>query len=256
MTSIATGALRRGREALRFRAAMLVLAVIPVVIAVTAFADAWPDTIVPRLGIDFQVYREAAARWLAGDGYFLPHQLAGPYAITHGDVLYPPPALILFVPFTILPAILWWIVPIGLTVFGLWRLRPAPWAWPIMGLALWWPETTFKLVTGNPVMWSIAFLSLGVTFAPFAALKLTYVPFSLLGSWDPRWRRSALLVGLMCLLFLPMWSDYVTALTNARHPLGVLYSFTEYPIVALPVVAWLASPRMRRVRPATMGPEA
>ena len=83
--------------------------------------------LVPRpleqpFGVDFLLYRDAAARWLAGGPYFEPYQLAGPYPITAGDVLYPPVALWLFVPFTVLPAVLWWAIPIARHRLG--RLAP------------------------------------------------------------------------------------------------------------------------------------
>src|SRR5688500_15477068 len=58
--------------------------------------------------IDFDLYLNATRRWLAGGSYFEPYQLAGPYAIRMGDVLYPPNVLLLLIPFTVLPAILWW----------------------------------------------------------------------------------------------------------------------------------------------------
>ena len=35
-------------------------------------------------------------------------------------------ALWLFVPFTVLPAVLWWAIPIAVTAWAIWRLRPAP----------------------------------------------------------------------------------------------------------------------------------
>ena len=47
------------------------------------------------------------------------HQLAGPYDVTlMTDVLYPPSALLLFVPFSILPIVLWWVVPIAITGYS------------------------------------------------------------------------------------------------------------------------------------------
>ena len=77
-----------------------------------------PHPLEQPFGVDFVLYRDAAARWLAGGPYFEPYQLTGPYPITAGDVLYPPVALWLFVPFTILPAVPWWVVPIGVTAWG------------------------------------------------------------------------------------------------------------------------------------------
>ena len=99
--------------------------------------------LVPRpleqpFGVDFILYRDAAARWLAGGPYFEPYQLAGPYPITAGDVLYPPVALWLFVPFTVLPAVLWWAIPIAVAAWAVWRLQPSPEWWPLIALCIAW----------------------------------------------------------------------------------------------------------------------
>ena len=52
--------------------------------------------------------------WVDTGEFYLPHQLAGPYQVqTLVDVLYPPIALYLFVPFLVLPAVLWWAIPMS-----------------------------------------------------------------------------------------------------------------------------------------------
>jgi hypothetical protein len=73
-------------------------------------------------GRDYAMYMERTRAWLAGDGFYVPHQLAGPYPIAFGDAMYPPVTLVLFVPFTILPVILWWAIPLAITAVSLWRL--------------------------------------------------------------------------------------------------------------------------------------
>src|SRR6187431_746092 len=89
-----------------------------------------PHPLEQPFGVDFILYRDVAARWLAGGPYFEPYQLAGPYDIRAGDILYPPAGLLLFVPFAVAPAalawLLWWAVPIGATAWAIWRLRPQP----------------------------------------------------------------------------------------------------------------------------------
>ena len=106
-----------------------------------------PDPLEQAFGIDFALYRDVAARWLAGGPFYEPHQLAGPYEVAHGDVLYPPVGLWLFVPFTVLPAVLWWGIPAGLTAWAIWRVRPRPAVWPLMALCLAWPTTPLKIWT-------------------------------------------------------------------------------------------------------------
>lgn len=66
------------------------------------------------VGIDVDLYIDAARRWLATGQFYEAYQLNGSYQITLGDVLYPPVALVLFVPFVVLPGVLWWVVPLAL----------------------------------------------------------------------------------------------------------------------------------------------
>jgi hypothetical protein len=80
------------------------------------------------IGMDFGIYVDRTRDWLAGDGFYLPYQLAGPYDVTASSPppsLYPPPLLLSTVPFALgLPAVLWWAIPIGVMA---WSLRSAPW---------------------------------------------------------------------------------------------------------------------------------
>jgi len=212
--------------------------------------------VVPRpleqpFGVDFLLYRDAAARWLAGGPYFEPYQLAGPYPITAGDVLYPPVALWLFVPFTVLPAVLWWAIPIAVTAWAIWRLRPAPAWWPLIALCVAWPTTLLKTWTGNPVIWSVMAMGLGVVYwwpSVFVLLKPSLFPFALFGanrrSW---WIALAVFVG-MCLPFGAMWADWVTTLVNSTGG-GLLYSTLEVPMLLIPLVAWLGRARLADPEP-------
>ncbi len=68
--------------------------------------------------IDYRLYMDATERWLRGGPFYEPYQLAGPYTISAGDILYPPVALWLFVPLSFLPACMWWLVPLGATGDG------------------------------------------------------------------------------------------------------------------------------------------
>ena len=125
-----------------------------------AFVLLIPDPLEQPIGVDFVLYRDVAARWLGGGPYFEPYQIAGPYEIRAGDVLYPPIGLLLFVPFAVVPAAiawgLWWGLPLGATAFAAWRLRPRPPVWPLMALCVAWPTTLLKTWTGNPVIWCVA----------------------------------------------------------------------------------------------------
>jgi len=207
-----------------------------------------PHPLEQPLGVDFVLYRDAAARWLAGGPYFEPYQLAGPYPIRAGDILYPPVALWLFVPFTVLPAVLWWAIPIGVTAWAVWRLRPTPAWWPLIALCVAWPTTLLKTWTGNPVIWSVTALSFGVIYwwpSVFVLLKPSLFPFALFGADRRAWWIALAVFVLMCLPFGAMWGEWVTSLMNSTGG-GILYSTLEVPMLLIPLVAWLGRSRPSR----------
>jgi hypothetical protein len=207
---------------------------------------------------DFVLYRDAGARWLGGGPFYLPHQLAGPYVIEIGDVLYPPPTLVLFALLGILPiglaAVVWWGVPAAVIACCLWRLRPAAWSWPLLALTLWWTPTIDRIAVGNPLMWLAAAMYAATVFpgaAVLVALKPTLAPFALFRANHRSWWISAGLLAAVSLLFLPLWFDYLKILENARSFAGAGYSFEESPALLGAIVAFLA--RTRPPAPSTSG---
>jgi hypothetical protein len=95
-----------------------------------------------EFGQDHRFYVDAARRWLETGAFYLPHQTSGPYSISlMVDVLYPPPALLLFVPFVWLPWPLWWLIPAATLLYVIRWLHPAPWSWPVIALLVVWPRT-------------------------------------------------------------------------------------------------------------------
>jgi hypothetical protein len=192
-------------------------------------------------GVDIDIYATATRHWLADGTWYLPRQLAGPYSVEFGDVLYPPTLLWLTVPFTVLPRVLWWIIPGVIATVGLARLRPAMWAWPIMSACLAWPRTTAQVIFGNPVIWLAAALFWGV--GALVLVKPTVIPFALTGIRSRRWWVSALALALLTLPLLPIVLQYPGVLLNARSGGGWLYSLEEWPLLAIPLVAWAGRPR-------------
>jgi hypothetical protein len=205
-----------------------------------AFVALIPDPLTQPLGVDFSLYRDVAARWLAGGPYFEPHQLTGPYTIEAGDILYPPVALWLFVPFTIAPAVLWWAIPIGVTGWAIWRLQPRPEVWPLLALCVAWPTTLLKTWTGNPVIWSVAAMALATLFywpAVFVLLKTSLFPFAFFGANRRSWWVAIVVLVVLSLPFGPLWADWLASVVNSRGG-GPLYSSLEIPMLLLPLIAW------------------
>jgi hypothetical protein len=192
--------------------------------------------------MDFHTYLDATRSWLGGGAFYPPAQVAGPYTVTTGAVLYPPVALLLFVPFAFLPAALWWAVPTGITLAALWRYRPGPWTLALItgclalhgGVLLYW--------FGTPTIWFVAFVAL-VTIHSWPgvliALKPAILPFALLGIRDRRWWIAAGVLALISLPLLPMWVDWLRTLLNARGPrASLLYAVWDIPLLVVPLLAW------------------
>jgi len=216
---------------------------------------AFPTRLDQSIGVDFQLYRDVTVRWLGGGAFFEPRQLAGPYEITPGDVLYPPLALWLFMPFAIadgpaasaIAALAWWLIPLGATALAIASLRPRPWTWPILVLCASNPTVLLKIWTGNPVIWSMAALALACalpwrTTAPFVLLKPSLAPFAAFGIRRRSWWVGAIVLVLLSLPFGSLWADWLTTLANSRGG-GLLYSSLEAPFLLLPLVAWAGRTR-------------
>ena len=169
----------------------------------TAIAFAWRLLVVLSVGegsvvgVDRGIYKEAALRWAGGGFWYYPEQLAGPYTIIQGHVLYPPTALAWLVPAAYLPDALWWGLPICAIAGIVWHHRPTIWAWPVMGLCLSTFWSVEIIASGNPGLWIAMFAALGTVWRPAFALVLlkpSLGPFALLGapavadggcSWPP-----------------------------------------------------------------------
>ncbi len=228
--------------------ASLAICLIPVVFVLLV-----PHPLEQPFGVDRDLYFDVSRRWLGGGAYFEPYQLSGPYDIRAGDVLYPPVALLLFLPFAQsggLGAVAWFVVPLLGTALSITRLRPRPIVWPLLALCASNPTTLLKVWTGNPVIWSMLALAIATgggrwrAAAAFALLKPSLAPFALFGAnrraW---WIGLALLVGLS-VPFGSLWIDWLASVANSRGG-GPLYSALEIPVLALPLVAWAGRTRGR-----------
>lgn len=199
------------------------------------------------LANDLNGYLTGARRFLEHGSPYLPEQLSGAWTLQPDSFIHPPVALLLFVPFLVLPAFAWWAIPLGLTAWAIFRMRPAAWAWPLMALCLLWPRTAGILIAGNTDMWVAAAVAAAVAWslptAVLLVLKPSYLPLALIGI---TWRSSsiaAVAMAIACLAFGGQWFDYLTVLRGAT--LAPLYSLYNVPYVLIPLIASLA-----RTRPA------
>jgi hypothetical protein len=220
--------------------------------------------VVANRGIDYRTYIDAARRWLSGGPFYEPYQLAGPYQIVSREILYPPIILPLLVPFTVLPAVLWWAIPLGVTSWLIADVRPSLWGWAAICALLIlplpftsdFPWALGAVVSGNPVMWIVAALAAGTRWgwpSVLVILKPSLFPFALLGCRTRRWWIAAGALAAISAVLLPMWVQYVAVLLNTRGPSATwYYSIGEVPLMLTPLVAWLArrnapAPRFKRV---------
>lgn len=190
---------------------------------------------------DLDLYLGYTRSWLAGGPMYQPFQLAGPYSARDlGGALYPPLALYLFVPFTFLPAVLWYALPLGATAAVVVRLRPAIWTWPLLLACVVWPMSLAKIVSGNPVMWALAAESLAVLYSwpgVLVLLKPSLAPFALVGVRSRGWWLAAGVLVLLALPYGAKWGQWVAAMLNERTQGGLFYSLLEAPLLMLPLVA-------------------
>ena len=197
-----------------------------------------------RIGADYQLYMDATRTWLSGGSFYPAAQLQGPFTMDEQPILYPPYSLVLFVPFVALPAALWWAIPIGLTVIGLWRRRPARWVWPLLIAGLLWPNSIWLVLSGNPGMWVVTALAFGPRWpTAFVLLKPSLAPFALLGIRDRRWWFAVGGLVIVSLAAISMWDDYLVSLRNFDSGRGLAYSFGDLPLVLVPVIAWATDRR-------------
>ena len=195
------------------------------------------------LGYDLNIYVERTRSWLDGEGFYRARQLAGSYVIENGDALYPPPFVLLMLPWAIgAPAVLWWLLPTVVAAAALYRLRPPLWAWALLALVLVYRRTLVAIVLGNPSIWVFAAILAGAAYgwpALGALIKPALAPFALIGARRRSWWIGLGVVSIVAVAFAPMWPDYLRVLLDARNGRDVWYVVGEVPIgIALTIVGW------------------
>jgi hypothetical protein len=195
------------------------------------------------LGADLDYYRTIAQRWLDTGVWYTDRQLSGPYETqTLVDNLYPPFALYLFLPWLVLPDVLWWVIPLGFISWTVRRLHPRPWSWPLLALILLLPKTSVLILFGNSDLWVAAAVAAGVLWG-WPAILIAFKPslgfFALIGIHRRSWWVALAIVAVVSIPQLPLWLEWPVAIANSTA--DATYSLSVIPFIALPIVAWIAS---------------
>jgi hypothetical protein len=190
---------------------------------------------------DWYGYIAATRHWMATGQFYAAFQLSGqPYdARRLGGQLYPPIILYLLVPFTVLPAFLWWAIPIGVTVGVVAYHRPARWTWPFLAFALCWGRTATLVWFGNPGMWVVAAVAAGTVWqwpSVLVLLKPSLFPFALFGIRDRRWWLALAVFVMASLPLMSLWAQYPGVVM--RSGASWSYSLGEVVPMLAPLVAW------------------
>jgi hypothetical protein len=213
---------------------------------------------------DWEFYVALGRHWLDTGELYGARQLTGlPYhVLVNVDNLYPPPAILLFAPFAVVPpvlsAVLWWGLPIAVVVLAVVRLRPRAWTWPLIALAIFWPRTLGSLIVGNSDLMSAGFVAGGILWGWPGVLgiyKPSLAPFALAGARRRSWWICLAVVVAVSGAFLlgGAWADYLVAVTHWDLPWD--RALLNVPILLIPVVAWLGR-RDRSVSSTLTGKEA
>lgn len=198
----------------------------------------------PAFGLDYRWHVDAARRLLDTGTPYWPWQIAGPYEISDGAILYPPTAFLLFIPFLWLPAVLWWAIPIAILVAAISVHRPPLWAWVVIGAIVAFEKSLNVFVFGNPSMWIVAAVAAGTVLGwPFVLVvaKPTFAPLAILGIRRRSWWIAAVVVALASIPFGRVWLDWLAVVGNSN--VSLVYNLPTLPVILAPLVAWLTGVR-------------
>ena len=220
---------------------LTVLILVCGVALITAF---WPSN-ASHTGDDLVHYLDGVRRWWATGRPYLPNEVAGPFDYEVETFLHPPVSVLFFAPWLVLPAILWWAIPLATTAALVAAWRPAPWTWPLMAIGLADPQFHQALLWGNSNLWIMLALGLGLVIGWPAALilmKPSLAFLALVGYRHRSWRVAVAVIALACLPFGLLWVDWVKVLMNS--PASPTYGLPQTPWVLLPLIAWLGRRRL------------
>lgn len=194
---------------------------------------------------DLEVLTAATRRLFAGESWYLPRQLGGPYQTQFGDVLYPPVTAWFFAPWLVLPSWSFVAIPVGILTWQVLSARPAPWTWPLIALGASFPISLVYAGYANPTIWIVAFVGLALRFAwpgALILLKPSLFPFALIGIRSRGWWLCALVLAIASLPFLAETLIYPMVILDTQGG-GLLYSALGIPLMLVPIVVWLGRTR-------------
>jgi hypothetical protein len=198
---------------------------------------------------DYRLYMDATERFLAGGSFYPTSQLTGsPWALEWGAILYPPVALAWFVPWSFLPAWLWLVTPIVVTVAVVAYWRPSLRGWiGIAGLLAIEPLSLLSWTAGTPTTWFVAVVALSTRWpalTAFVLVKPTLLPFGLVGLNRRAWWAITAGLAVVSLAMWPMTSAWFDMLLTVSGPdAGLLYSLASVPFLLVPLVARVSGRR-------------
>ena len=193
------------------------------------------------IDVDRVYYASVGQRWLDSGEFYTARQLDGPYVVLPNvDNLYPPTAIPFMVAAVMLPALLYYLIPLGTTALLVAWWRPAAWTWPLLALLLAWPRGVSNIIYGNSDIWIQAAIGGGLLVgfpALLVLMKPSVLPFAAAGIRHRSFWVGLALAALASLLVLDLWQQYFVAIGNSDAEW--YYSLEDTPPYFLPIVAWL-----------------
>ncbi len=189
------------------------------------------------------LYRDGSLEWLGGGPFYDAYQVAGPYSVVLGAILYPSsdprPAG------AVAPVLLAALLVADLARHHRRRRRHASTACDRLAWAL-RSASGIRLLAcavllGIPFVAAVALATLSAWPAVCVFLKPTTPRFALIGARRRSWWIALSGLGLVSLLVLSMWPDYVRVIQDAQSSDGILDSLNELPMAAITAIAWVGS---------------
>ena len=203
----------------------------------------WPAN-ADHAGEDLVHYLDGVRRWWDAGSPYLPDEIARNFDYEVETFLHPPISLPFFALWLVVPAILWWTIPVAITAALVLIWRPEPWTWPVMAFGLAQPQFHQALLWGNSNLWVMAALGLGLAKGWPAALiliKPSLAFLALVGYRRRSWWAVVVALGLASIPFGFLWIEWIRVVLNS--PADADYGLRNLPWVAIPLVAWAGRSR-------------